>query len=495
MPKDRMIMRLSLLLVIATFFVYGLHQLFVIHHTQLHIQPNGVVVLLLVLIPALLYIATWWLNHTGQLENALPWLHMLIMTFCSIGMIAAGYGMIEYHFSIFMVLAIISYYENIRMIAVMSTLFVAQHLLGFFYFTEYVFGMAKGTYSFTMLLYHALFLLGTSGALSWQILHKHRLRRELQTTMEEQLLLESLLKQMQQSSEQLATVSEQLQEMYSSTQKELELMAGTIQSVSEDAQHHSQFTSSTSEVVNDISGNLQQISHANVEVLKGAQQMSSKAALGQELMEHTMEQMQSLQQQCKEYALVVAKLHRHASTVQQIADSVKGFSKQTRMLSLNASIEAARAGVHGKGFAVVAAEVGKLAQQSSAATVQIMSLVADIKQEAEAAVLRMQGLVEQVEQGVANSVEMAALLHEINLLIAHSVDQFQLVSRSTEEIAAGTNQANIEISELNQIAQEMNTKAEGAANATVRQLELNAQLAPLVGLLNKISHSLKNNER
>ena len=487
-------MTLALLLVLVTVAVYGLHQLFVVHHTQLHVVQNRLGVLITVILPALLYsVAVYW-SRKQQRNNMVAWLNMLSITFSSIAMIAAGYGMIEYHFSIFMVLAIVSYYENIKMLSVMSGIFVVQHLLGYLYLTEYVFGVPRGEYSFTMLLYHALFLLGTTGALIWQISHKRSLRQQLQTTQSEQMMLAQLLDQMKQSSHQLGDVSHKLGHMYSYAQGELNNMAVAMQGMSDDARQNSVLTNNTAMVVQGISDSLQQISHANHEVVKGAQQMSHKALLGEQLMSRTLEQMQQLQQQCNHYMEVIGELHRHAASVQQMSDFIRDIAKQTRMLALNASIEAARAGGQGKGFAVVALEVGKLAQQSNNATIQIMELAADVEQKAEHAVIVMRELSGKVAEGVTYNQDMMNLLQDISSLIKDSTNQFQIVSHSTSTIAENTVQGNAEITELNRNAHNILKKAEQTAHATFRQLELNAELAPLITALNSIAEDLKNSE-
>lgn len=75
----------------------------------------------------------------------------------------------------------------------------------------------------------------------------------------------------------------------------------------------------------------------------------------------------------------IDELARHADGITKITRTISDIAEQTNLLSLNASIEAARAGEHGKGFAVVAQEVRKLAEESTASTKEVFSLVRGIE--------------------------------------------------------------------------------------------------------------------
>lgn len=75
----------------------------------------------------------------------------------------------------------------------------------------------------------------------------------------------------------------------------------------------------------------------------------------------------------------IKRLSEKAFEIQSIADAVNGISKNTNLLSLNASIEAAKAGEAGNGFAVVASEIRKLAGISSVQAKEIQNIINDIK--------------------------------------------------------------------------------------------------------------------
>jgi methyl-accepting chemotaxis protein len=70
----------------------------------------------------------------------------------------------------------------------------------------------------------------------------------------------------------------------------------------------------------------------------------------------------------------------------EIIASVNDLAEQSNLLSVNASIEAAKAGEHGRGFAVVAQEVKSLAEQSKQAVSQVRTMLGEIQKASEKAV-------------------------------------------------------------------------------------------------------------
>jgi len=104
----------------------------------------------------------------------------------------------------------------------------------------------------------------------------------------------------------------------------------------------------------------------------------------------------------------------------KILDMSRGIATQTKLLSLNASIEAARAGVHGRGFAVVAQEMQKLAQNSADATEDINKIL----QEIQSAIHRV---IEGINQSASISSEQANAMQDI-------IEMVESVQASTTEL-------------------------------------------------------------
>lgn len=99
----------------------------------------------------------------------------------------------------------------------------------------------------------------------------------------------------------------------------------------------------------------------------------------------------------------------------EVTDFIKTISKQTNLLGLNASIEAARAGQYGAGFNIVAQEVRKLSSETSTATEQIETSLKTITG-------NVQALMESMEQVQAASNEQAELVQQFSEIIEQLSD-------------------------------------------------------------------------
>ncbi|MBR5179299.1 MAG: hypothetical protein IKW90_10940 [Lachnospiraceae bacterium] len=89
--------------------------------------------------------------------------------------------------------------------------------------------------------------------------------------------------------------------------------------------------------------------------------------------------------------------------IQAFTNSIRAISTQTSMLSLNAAIEAARAGDQGRGFAVVASEIGELANQSTEAVNSINTIVAEVSKSVKNMTESMNHMISFIDQNVIPS--------------------------------------------------------------------------------------------
>ena len=99
--------------------------------------------------------------------------------------------------------------------------------------------------------------------------------------------------------------------------------------------------------------------------------------------------------------------------INEVSSLIKGISDETKMLGLNASIEAARAGDAGKGFGVVAQEIRKLSEQSRSTVPKIAKLTDNIREKVESSSKMSQNSLTSSQEQAAATQEITASIEEI----------------------------------------------------------------------------------
>lgn len=173
---------------------------------------------------------------------------------------------------------------------------------------------------------------------------------------------------------------------------------------------------------------------------------------------------QQVQRSMEANDIVISRMEELSAQTEKmntIIEMITGITDQTSLLSLNASIEAARAGDAGRGFAVVAGEISSLANQTKSATVNITELIqninAELKEVSEAIDLvtgsnksyamtakEVRGSFEKIAEMTDNIGQQTSAMREtvMDLETANAgiVESIQTISAITEQVSAHSNE-------------------------------------------------------
>ncbi len=301
----------------------------------------------------------------------------LSLTFSSISIIAGGDGLVEYHFSIFMVIAFIAFFESIKLLATSTVIFGLHHIIGYFLFPELICGTSN--YQFSLLLIHAVYLIFTSGATILLIYTKQKQTKLLEEVNKiHQENTQSLIRNLYDTGEDIKDYVVKLSQSSRETTEASHEAAVSMEELTKGAKEQLESSMKSEKVFENMDRAVDQMRDAFDAASQSSANSTQQAALGMKSIMEVIDKMQSIELTVNDINELVHEFQEQSEQIDKMAQTISDISRQTKMLALNASIEAARAGGHGKGFAVVSHEVGKLALQTEESARGIGNVVTKI---------------------------------------------------------------------------------------------------------------------
>lgn len=178
------------------------------------------------------------------------------------------------------------------------------------------------------------------------------------------------------------------------------------------------------------------------EVSTAADQASVAAGTGQQGLARMEETMHSVMGAADLVNAKLAILNEKAGNINQVVTTIVKVADQTNLLSLNAAIEAEKAGEYGRGFAVVATEVRRLADQTAVATYDIEQMVREIQSAVSAGVMGMDKFSEEVRRGMAEVQQVGEQLSQIIHQVQALAPRVLMVNEGMQAQATGAEQIN-----------------------------------------------------
>jgi methyl-accepting chemotaxis protein WspA len=162
-------------------------------------------------------------------------------------------------------------------------------------------------------------------------------------------------------------------------------------------------------------------------------------------------------------------LSEKATDIGMMVTTITKVADQTNLLSLNAAIEAEKAGDYGRGFGVVATEIRRLADQTAVATGDIEQRVKEMQSAVAAGVMGMDKFSEEVRQGVQVVQQVSEELSQIIQHVQALSPSFVTVSEGAQSQSLGAQQISDALSQLSDVAKQT-VESQRQSNSAIERL-------------------------
>jgi methyl-accepting chemotaxis protein len=399
-------------------------------------------------------------------------LSRLLLAGCLAAMVALhiqiSRGTLEFHFGVFVTLALLVVYRDWRPIVAAAALFALHHLL-----FDRLQAAGVGVYCMTQpdflkVMVHAGYVVVQSGfgiyvaLLMRQAAHSGDEMGQLVTHLNASDALALDVDQVAVHTPQALALKTALLRL-NAAMLSVSRSVGNIQTASSEIASGSADLSQRTE---QTASSLQQTASSMSELTGNVRQSADAAATANQLASSAVA---AAQRGGNVVQQVVANMSEISSASRRIADiigTIDGIAFQTNILALNAAVEAARAGEQGRGFAVVAGEVRSLAQRSASAAREIKSLIA-------ASLAQVDSGARLVQDAGSTMGEIVAGIQRVSTIIGE-------ISHSAQAQSCGIGQVNHTVTQLDGMTQQNAALVEQSAAAAESLRDQAGQLAGVI---------------
>ena len=256
-------------------------------------------------------------------------------------------------------------------------------------------------------------------------------------------------------------MSEDLTKLVGQVQRSSLQVASSVTEIAATSKEHQATSAETASATSEIGATSKEIATTSKVLLKTinevtevAEQTASLAGTGQSGLARMEATMRQVMEAGRAVNAKLAVLNEKASNINQVVTTITKVADQTNLLSLNAAIEAEKAGEHGRGFVVVATEIRRLADQTAVASYDIDQLVKEMQSAVSAGVMSMDKFSEEVRRGVQEVEQVSEQLAQIIRQVQALTPQFESVNEGMQSQSIGAQQISEALAQLTESAQQ-----------------------------------------
>ncbi len=353
-------------------------------------------------------------------------------------LIQLGEGATEFHFSVFVLLSALLAYRDYRPILMGAATAAVHHILFNYLQEQDLFGIVCFMHTgFHMVIFHAIFVVAQSAILIYMAVN---MANDARSASE----VARLAAQINRETGCLTLMRSErashspFGQTFSTT---LMTMRDTLSKVSAGVAHVLNASESIIERNAALSKRTDEQATALAVATSAMEQLTSAAALTSEksqeakmLAAHTSEAAVRGGESIDEATHTMEQIRDESQRISDILELIDGIAFQTNILSLNASVEAARAGVHGKGFAVVASEVRTLAMRCENAAKDIRQLIAVSVECTRNGSLQVEHAGKTMKQVIASISTLSNLVEELSEMSSQQSSNIKQMNDSVASI-------------------------------------------------------------
>ncbi|WP_240907311.1 methyl-accepting chemotaxis protein [Paludisphaera rhizosphaerae] len=230
-------------------------------------------------------------------------------------------------------------------------------------------------------------------------------------------------------------------------------------------------TNEAAAAVNEISATSQELLKTMTEVNSVARQTAQQAAGSRDGLAGMDGTMRQLAESTGSISSKLSVISERAANINMVVTTITKVADQTNLLSINAAIEAEKAGEYGLGFLVVAREIRRLADQTAVATLDIERMVKEMQYSVSAGVMEMDKFSEHVRAVVTEVQQIGGRLGEVIAGVQGLDERFEQVTEGMRVQSQGADQIREAMHRLSEVAGQTSSSIREFNSATAHLRE------------------------